>query len=160
MLSFIRKFGSGPKAEALEQELRQIDWSHFETAYGIAKNVPQQLVRLFAGDHAAAMNATHELWCGLCHQHAYVSSAAMPALPFLLRALDSLDNKLKIEVLDIICGFAICTSRDTLPDWERQLRHALLAESARFEALTRHQDGDIADWGGRICEALGLTPAK
>jgi hypothetical protein len=143
--------------DAMRQELQQVDWSQFETAYGVATDVPGQLVRLFSPNHDDAMAASHELWCGLCHQHAYVSSAALPALPFLIRALDALDAKLAVEVLDILCGFAVCTAGDSLPDWGRRLRQSLLVESRRFEALTHHQDEDVSDWALRLCRELSIT---
>ena len=142
--------------DSLQQQLQKIDWSRFETAYADATVVPSQLIRLFFSEHDDAMDAAHELWCGLCHQHAYVSSAALPALPFLFLALDSLDPKRAAEVLDILYGFAVCTGEDTLEGWQRQLRQALSAESVRFEALKHHKDEDISDWGHMICEALAI----
>lgn len=144
--------------DKLRQELQEVDWSRFETAYGIATNVPGSFDRLFSADQADAMEASHELWCGLCHQHTFLSTAALPALPFLFRALDALDEELASEVLDIIYGLVVCTSRDALPAWEQSLRQVLLRESSRFDALTKHQNEDIAGWADMICEALDVAP--
>ena len=69
----------------------EIDWSQYETAYGNAAqdiphfqagktpSVPRSLWDLFSGDRERAIRATGDLWAGLCHQHAYISSAALPA---------------------------------------------------------------------------------
>jgi hypothetical protein len=43
-----------------------------------------------------------------------------------------------------------------LQDWERQLRAGLMAESAKFQTLSLHNNEDVADWGAMICEALGV----
>jgi len=72
----------------------------------------------------------------LCHQHAYVSSASLPALPFLLRALDQVEDTLKVEVLDILVGFAECTAQGAVSGWQQELRLALLAARPRVEPLT------------------------
>lgn len=71
----------------LYKMIDEIDWSQYETAYGNAAqdiphfqcgqtpSVPRSLEELFSGDWNRAMAATSGLWAGLCHQHAYVSSA-------------------------------------------------------------------------------------
>jgi hypothetical protein len=141
-------------SDTIQPELRKIDWSQFETAYGQAIKVPDQLQRLFSTNHGVAMQASHELWCGLCHQHAYVSSAAQPALPFILQALAIADNKLKVEILDILVGFAVCTARTDVEGWKQQLRKELATELPRFEALTRHPDEDVSGWAKDLCEEL------
>ena len=87
-----------------EQHLNAIPWADFDTAYGPAVDVPGQLKLLAGSDRQAALDATHELWCGLCHQHVHVGSAALPALPFLLRVLDDADREISIELLDILLG--------------------------------------------------------
>ena len=75
----------------LYKMIDEIDWSQYETAYGNAAqdiphfqagktpSVPRSLWDLFSGDRERAIRATGDLWAGLCHQHAYVSSAALPA---------------------------------------------------------------------------------
>ena len=65
-----------------------VKWQDYETAYGNAAVVERQLRNLVSSDHDTAMTATHDLWCGLCHQHAYVSSAALPACPLLLEVFN------------------------------------------------------------------------
>lgn len=106
----------------IKNELKNIDWSQYETAYGNAnqditdylnpsKYIPKVsslLLNIFSDDKECAMKATHELWCGLCHQHSFVSSAALPAYDFLIYGLKNLDDDLKIEILDILMGFSIC----------------------------------------------------
>jgi hypothetical protein len=98
-----------------EERLKRVDWSKYETAYGSASgtnewgSVGEQLLNLASQDDEKAMKATHHLWCGLCHQHAFVSSAALPALPFILEVLDSANESLALEILDILLGFAACS---------------------------------------------------
>ena len=74
-------------AGELYKMIDEIDWSQYETAYGNAAqdiphfqcgqtpSVPRSLGELFSGNWNKAMQAAGDLWAGLCHQHAYVSSA-------------------------------------------------------------------------------------
>lgn len=152
--------------EELYRKISAIDWSQYETAYGNAArdiphfqcghtpSVPSSLRALFSGDHDAAMKATSDLWAGLCHQHAYVSSAALPAYDFLMLALREMDDELKVELLDILLGFAACTGRSAEADWERQLREKLKADLPVFAALTASDNEDIAYFSERIVEEL------
>lgn len=112
----------------------EIPWANYQTAYGSAAgdhvfggerwgNIGEQLRALASPDRATAMAASHHLWCCLCHQHAYVSSAAEPALPFILAVLDHADDELAIEIDDILRGFATCSPA---------LRARLVAERPRL----------------------------
>lgn len=94
-----------------DERMKAVDWSQYETAYGSAErnSVATKLSRLASHDHEDAMTAAHELWCGLCHQYAYISSAALPALPFILEVLDYANDELTLEILDILRGFAVCS---------------------------------------------------
>jgi hypothetical protein len=155
-----------------EQRLNSIAWGDFGTAYGSAVTVPDQLRRLIGLDRKAAMDATHDLWCSLCHQHVQVGSAALPALPFLLEILDQADRDMTVELLDILLGFALgvnqqrymdyqrSLARETLPEdrWVTDLRAALLAEVPRFRRLAASTDEDVADFAGRTLVELGAAP--
>lgn len=151
----------------LYKMIAEIDWSQYETAYGNAAqdtphfqagkipSVPCSLWALFSGNRERAMEATSDLWAGLCHQHAYVSSAALPAYDFLMIALKELDDGLKVELLDIFLGFAVCTARfssDAL--WPRQLRDKLMADLPVFAALSASENEEIAGFAEDIVEAL------
>ncbi|WP_131818104.1 hypothetical protein [Planctopirus hydrillae] len=150
-------------AQDYKRRLDDIDWAHFQTAYGRADDVPAELLRLASSDHCTAMEATHKLWCGLCHQHAYVSSAALPALPFILEVLDSANDELTVEILDILTGFAICSTlgpKGASPnEWERNLRDKLRNELPRFTVLTSHGNEEIAGFAERIVENLNTYVA-
>jgi hypothetical protein len=140
---------------AFTRAVFQVDWTEYETAYGSAKDVPQLLVRLAGQDQHEAQEARHDLWCSLCHQHAYVSSAALPALPFVLEALEGAQDQLAVEILDILLGFAICTTASTDSSlWVAQLRHSLLAERPRFAELVGSPNEDIASFAENILENL------
>jgi hypothetical protein len=143
--------------DSFRQRLEVIDWRNYGTAYGPAVKVPAQLMQLASGEHKAAMAASHDLWCGLCHQHAYVSSAALPALPFLLETLDHADEPLTVEILDILLGFAVCTGPQLVKNahmWAAQLREELRRETPRVQILSLHPNEEIADFSGRITEEL------
>ncbi|UJR86857.1 hypothetical protein [Sandaracinus amylolyticus] len=163
---------------ALSERLAAIDWSQFSTAYGRADqphaferrdgspagrwgSIPEQLARLWSDDRRAALEVTHHLWCSLCHQHAYVSSAALPALPFLLEALDGADDAFSVELLDIAAGIAVCArtgSAAPAGPWLEELRAALLRERARFERLATSAGQDVASFAQRIVADLDAMP--
>ena len=103
------------------------------------------------------MDAANDLWCGLCHQHAYVSSAALPACDFLMLALREADDELKVELLDILLGFAACTGRSAEADWEKQLREKLKADLPVFSGFLSSANEDISFFAGRIVEELNKT---
>ena len=150
----------------LYKMIDEIDWSQYETAYGNAArdiphfqagktpSVPSSLWALFSGNRERAMQATGDLWAGLCHQHAYVSSAALPAYDFLMIALRELDDELKVELLDIFLGFAACTGRSAETDWEKQLREKLTNHLPVFAGLVSSENEDIAYFADRILEEL------
>jgi hypothetical protein len=157
------------------ERLAAVPWANFQTAYGNAASdhafetadrrpagrwgsIAEQLTALASTDHAIAMQASHHLWCSLCHQHAYVSSAALPALPFLLEVLDDADDKLAVEILDILTGFATCSHETAAgPSWILELREQLVAQRARLQALARHRDDEVASWARRVLEELDLA---
>lgn len=150
----------------LYKMIDEIDWSQYETAYGNAAqdiphfqcgqtpSVPRSLGELFSGDRERAMRAASNLWAGLCHQHAYISSAALPACDFLMIALRELDDGLKVELLDIFLGFAACTGRSAETDWEKQLRDKLTSHLPVFAGLVSSENEDISYFSGRIVEEL------
>lgn len=137
-----------------EAAISAVPWERYETAYGSAAGVGELLRKLFFGEPAAAMEASHQLWCGLCHQHAYLSSAALPALDILLSGLEVLPVPLKVELLDILYGFAACTKRDQGEAWQRELREKLLAQRPRFRELADHPNEDISGFAENILEML------
>lgn len=154
-------------ASELHKMIDGIDWSQYKTAYGNAAediphfqvgytpSVPSALKALFSGERERAMSASSDLWSGLCHQHAYVSSAALPAYDFLMLGLRELDDGLKVELLDIFLGFAVCTARfSTDAQWPRQLREKLNADRPVFAALAQSENEEIAGFAERIIEEL------
>lgn len=141
------------------ERLDAIPWSNYQTAYGPAIRVPEQLRQLAGLDEKAALDASNELWAGLCHQYAAVSSAALPALPFILEIMDQAGEQLTIEILDILCGFAYCTSprsKDSSLEWKISLRAGVAAERPRFERLAAHPNDEIAHLANKILRNLDL----
>ncbi|MDF2985807.1 MAG: hypothetical protein K0R50_1317 [Eubacterium sp.] len=142
-------------------EILKVDWHKFDTAYGNAKseneysNVAENLKQLFSGNKELAMKATHHLWCSLCHQHAFVSSAALPAYEFLFYGLQILDDDLKVEISDIFMGFAVCMSKESLLNsWQEQLRKNLERDKPYFRKLSTNTNEDIATFATSIVEEL------
>ena len=147
----------------MDKQLSAVSWSDFDTAYGPATDLPGQLRRLAGPDLPDALAARHELWCSLCHQHVFVSTAAVPALPFILGALDVAGPQLTIEILDILLGFARCTKDAALkateesypvPEWLTVLSARMAAERGRFEVLTRHPNPEARQFAQDILNEL------
>lgn len=124
----------------IEAKIDKVNWANFETAYGNAeKTIPIYLKNLFCDDAKIAMDATHQLWCSLCHQQAYISSAVLPSYDILKIGLLQLDDKLKIELLDIFQGFSECTNgkyytsiNRTANNWEQEVRQKLINDIILF----------------------------
>ncbi|WP_143707366.1 hypothetical protein [Uliginosibacterium sp. TH139] len=139
---------------ALSQKLNEIPWDALSTAYGNAADIPLEIERLFSHDSSIAKEASHKLWCGLCHQHAFVSSAALPALPFLLMALNQASDGLRIDILDILAGFAKCSKHQLSENWVLKLREELVNEMQLFERLSKSENSDVAEFSIWVCEEL------
>jgi hypothetical protein len=151
-----------------EDRLKAINWEKYGTAYGVAIKVPDQLRQLVSTDTKEALDATHELWCGLCHQHVQIGSAALPALPFILHVLDTASEQMTIELLDILLGFAIGVNRQKAIDyqsslgrneipeeqWVTDLRIALNTHLPQFKTLASSSNDDVAGYALDIIAEL------
>lgn len=156
----------------VHKAISAIDWSNYDTAYGNAiqnhpysvplldnrgymPNIAQSLKDLFSDNQDIALQASHDLWCDLCHQHAFVSSAALPAYDILYYGLQILDTALKVEILDIFYGFAVCTANNAHSNsWQAQLRNKLKSNFDTFAQLTTHPNEDIATFAENIVSVL------
>jgi hypothetical protein len=140
------------------ERVKAIDWAALESAYGSARDVGQWLIDLRSPDWDTASHASHMLWCSLCHQHVFISPAAVVALPFLLEVGKSADERLLVELLDIFCGFALCSAS---PDggrppgaWVAHVRVGLLRELEWFRCLRTLSNEDVAGFARAIVESL------
>ncbi len=151
----------------IKQKIAAIDWSCYETAYSSLADTPfskhienmkkfaQSFTNLFSDDKTIALQASHALWCALCHQHAYVSSAALLAYDILYDGLQILDTDLQMEILDIFYGFAACTTDDAPSHtWQSQLRSKLKQDIQTFQQLTQHPNEDITVFAQNIISTL------
>jgi hypothetical protein len=138
--------------EEISLRIAAVDWASYETAYGPAIHTSKHLELLLVGTEKQAMVATHSLWSGLCHQHAYLSSAAEPALPFLLMALRASNDRLKVEILDIFLGFAIC--QHPPEPFVTRIREQVASERPLFEDLRDSPDESVREFAGWVCGAL------
>ncbi len=143
------------------KRVRSVRWRDYDTAYGNAIVVADQIVRLNSADLETAKNAANELWGGLCHQLAYVSSAALPAAPFFLEVLGSAKEDLVVEIMDIFLGFANCShprlSTAENEQWMAELRQLLIQELPRWQELKLHRNEEIRDVAGLVIESLSET---
>jgi len=142
-----------------DSRLEAVDWARHETAYGAATAVPNRLRRLRSPDRKTALRASHDLWCGLCHQHAFASSAALPALPFLIGVLESAGDELAAEILDILKGFAVCSAPDVAADtaWLGRLRADLLRHESLFAGLQASANEEVSGFAADIVALLRGT---
>jgi len=138
-----------------QARIASVQWGDYQTAYGNATIVSGQLMRLGSSDLHTALNACNELWLGLCHQHAYVSSAALPACPFMLEVFDVAEDSLRVELLDIFLGFVTCTHpKFALFDWQNELHAMMRNEVPRFRELCNHPNSDIVEIAELILESF------
>ncbi|MEO0588075.1 MAG: hypothetical protein AAF078_10590, partial [Planctomycetota bacterium] len=130
--------------------------------------------RLLSSDNDAAVDAARYLCSGLCHQHVEVSSASLPVLPFLLERLDTADEVLEVEILDILLGFAIGVSRvrtrsyqlrflgrtsvTAEPGWLTQLRTELNEQRSRLETYLCRDSSTLAEFARDILAELDEQP--
>lgn len=142
--------------------LAGIDWSRFETAYGPARKVPGWLLDFVHANGARARRAGHQLWCSLCHQHAYVSSAALPALPWIVAVLQRTDEQLVCEALDILLGFVRCTDPGQVqqadgvaPAWHRELRDGVRRVLPEVTRLLASGSPEVAEAARALVDELG-----
>lgn len=142
--------------EADLDAIHAINWSDYTTAYGSAAGVPQDLIELFLGG-SRSLKAASRLWADLCHQHAYVSSAALPAFEFILLALESASESLQIELLDILLGFANCTlpgHQADAQDWKLKLHEKMLENVPRIRPFASAKNQDVREFAELILESL------
>ncbi|MCS3430635.1 hypothetical protein [Klebsiella sp. BIGb0407] len=141
---------------SLEDRIRAINWNSSYTAYGPANDVPELLIQLASDDQEVAKIASHKLWCGLCHQHVSMAPAGFIALPFILEILDSADDLLTVEILDILWGFAICCTETgpNVPDYFEPTRKRLISELPRFSLLSSHSDELMSHFASEIIKSL------
>lgn len=141
------------RSAELEAEFSRVRWSDYESAYGAADWIPLDLRFLMLGDHDQAMGAARRLWCGLCHQHAYASSAAEPALPWLIEALHASDASLQVEILDILLGILVC--HDPTNPLSVRLIRRVADESEFIGSLAASSHEELASFATEISAALG-----
>ena len=153
--------------------LHAVDWSAFHTIYGTAGNVPEQIERLHSPDENIALSGAGDLRAGLCHQHIQIASAALPAFPFIMDMLPDASEKVTIEILELLAGFARTTDpvrmhqfasavgkrRMPQPEWVADLRRALEAALPRIAAYAAHENPAIAELARIFAGEIGKDTA-
>ena len=140
------------RIDQISSELQIIDWSGYSTAYNAPESVAPDLKLLLFGSEAQASRATHRLWCGLCHQHAYVSSAAEPALPFLLLGLKESSDPIRVDILDILLGFVVCY--DPKLPFSRRIFGRLKSEYQYMFDLVSYSHQGVAELAKSIIDEI------
>jgi hypothetical protein len=147
--------------EGIISEIDKVDWSQFGSAYGNTVNtIPYYLKNIFCIDEGTALDAAHQLWCSICHQGVNMASAALPSYEILRIGLVELSDNLKVEILDIFTGFALCTSNEyvTSPnelwDWEKQVQQKLIRDRVVFELLTTSSNEEVSTCAKALCQYL------
>lgn len=141
------------------KQIDDIDWKNFETAYGTAeKTIPAYLKNIYCEEIKINVEATHQLWSSLCHQHAYISSASLPAYEIIKNRLTECDEELKIELLDIILGFASCSNHKTedvkYQELISKMKIIILKDKVIFEGYTKNKNKEIKEFAELIIEQI------
>lgn len=137
-------------------ELRGVRWDSYETCFGTPAELPRHLRALLDDDPEIARTANNALWSALCFGDEPVASAALPALPFLLQALDLDDRARTIEVLDILLALARGTSEDG-PLWARRVREALREQRPLLTSATAHPYAEVQHFAELVLAELDRT---
>lgn len=143
------------RSAQISGEINRVRWEEYETAYGDATSIPQDLKLLLFGSLEQAMESSHRLWCALCHQHAFVSTAAEPAVPFILIALNCADDNLKVEILDILLGFVVC--RDSAAPHTISVAKKLNESKELFSVLAGSRSKEVGKFAKDIHGQLECT---
>jgi hypothetical protein len=100
-----------------------------------------------------------KLWGSLCHQHAYISSAALPAAPFIIAVLGRQQAPVVEEALDIMLGFIRCTvpSMVDAPPWHSELRTIVLSAGPSVRRLAAGADPSVADMARMLLFEAGIV---
>ncbi len=145
------------RRDEIEAGVGRVEWSEYQTAYSDGAAVPTDLRRLLFGDLESAMGAADHLWASLCHQHAYLSSAALPAYPFIALALSHAPERLAVEILDIIRGFATVRISEFGIDqhaWHDSATQSDAGRSEPLRELASDENEDVRDFARQILEAM------
>ncbi len=152
-----------------QTRLAAVDWPRFRTLYGAADEVPELIAGLHSPDEAMALRAAGDLSAGLCHRHAQIASAALPAFPFIVERLPSAGEKVTAEILNMLVGFAISTDpvrmrqfasavgkrRVAPPGWVQELRDALRTALPQVARYATHQNPAIAESAKMFVDEMG-----
>ena len=139
-----------------------VQWGRFETVCGVATTVADQRVALIGSHEKRALNEASELDGMLCYQRVRADSAALPALPFLIEALDEVFESVAVETLNLIRGLAACVrwlsierpSTFKATGWIAELEAELNDHATRWERMSEHSSREVAEYADGILEAL------
>jgi hypothetical protein len=147
-------------SETFNQRVQKVPWAEYQTAYGKAEGFGNRINALASENREIAMLASHDIWCSLCHQHAFVSSAAFPSYPFMVEILQEADDWLQVEILDILLGFSACLHPSTPFEseedaiWRQQLYEDMRGDIPLFETFAKSCNEEIQQFAKDIVENL------
>ena len=82
-------------------------WGKLKHAYGVASDIPQELMRL-TGRQRLPKDYWIDLWSSLCHQYT-VYPASYAAFPHIVSAAQKLDAKNRFDAMFLASGIAACS---------------------------------------------------
>lgn len=146
----------------LENYIRSVDWSQFNTAYGNANmdryNIPKMetlLLRLFSDERKVAITSSALVGSCVCHQNVYLSTAALPACDVILYGLKTLDDVIKEELTLTVWGLVSLIPKDQQEDtWQWEIRKKLESEENLFLELTKSENKEVVEYAKLILEDL------
>ncbi|MGW7082396.1 WD40 repeat domain-containing protein [Streptomyces sp. NPDC054871] len=89
----------------LQLRLESVDWGSLWTARGPGHMVPELIGKVASDDKKTAMDAVHDLYRLLVSKEA-ASTAAVPAIPFLVELMTDPDNRARSTLLLLIADLA------------------------------------------------------
>ncbi|MFH8489390.1 hypothetical protein [Streptomyces longisporoflavus] len=89
----------------LRLRLESVDWGSLWTARGPGHQVPDLIGKVASDDKKTAMDAVHDLYRLLVSKEA-ASTAAVPAIPFLVELMTDPDNRARSTLLLLIADLA------------------------------------------------------
>ncbi|TGB14912.1 WD40 repeat domain-containing protein [Streptomyces sp. MZ04] len=89
----------------LQLRLEDVDWGSLWTARGPGHTVPELIGKVTSDDKKTAVDAVHDLYRLLVSKEA-ASTAAVPAIPFLVELMTDPDNKSRSTLLLLIADLA------------------------------------------------------
>jgi hypothetical protein len=171
------------------KRLYEIDWSSYHHAHGRADDIPGYLEELFSNDQGRVSDAISRLYSCLCSQPIGGDSALIPALPFLVQALNEISDAGNLEeLLDLLVDISfetrppdpyysirvldlswtrlyktpneLATLKKPANIYVQEIRQQLLANRKNFTVFLGHQKHEIFSLAKLMVANFSETPVE